>query len=149
MSDWCGGRAAEYELINIELPFEGPDDHSLCMTLPCRQSSEYEFQVLEPVFLARRYLRTGDVIEVEEGEDGRYRYVRTLRTTPMRGEAFWVSRSQFESEALQELLSEVCENGGAGECLMNGILYLEMPRSSPLWNGIRERIGLATRCTSS
>ncbi len=137
-------RATHVEEIQIELPcFDDPDNLALSMLLPVTRLPKTEFVVLEPVFLSRRYLRTGDVIETEQAEGGTYRYVRTVKTTPMRGEAFSVARQQLESEPFRNLLDEVCHNGGAWEFLMEGILYLEMPRGSSFWNDIYERVRTA------
>ncbi len=57
-------RATHVEEIQIELPcFDDPDNLALSMLLPVTRLPKTEFVVLEPVFLSRRYLRTGDVIE--------------------------------------------------------------------------------------
>lgn len=60
------------------------------------------------------------------------------------GDYLTLPRLEYESAAIQDLLREVCENGGAGEFLMNGILHLEMPRSHPFWSEIPKRIREAT-----
>lgn len=130
----------QVEEIQILLPCLDDPEPMLLLTLPVKRLAQEKFVVLEPVLFSRRYLRTHDVIEAKRLEDGSYRYEGTVRTTPMRGEAFWISRDRLRSRSCSTFLEQIRHHGGAWEFSINSILYLELPRGSDLWEGLEERV---------
>lgn len=69
-----------------------------------------------------------DVIEVEQVEDGVYRFLRVKERSPFRKINFLLSHDLAESPQLKQLLDELTEAGGYWEIVFGGMLILLLPR---------------------
>jgi hypothetical protein len=69
----------------------------------------------------------GDVIEAEQGEGGRLRFVRVAERGGWRTYDFILPAHKIDSEWGQSLLAELTKRGGHWERVFGGVLFLCIP----------------------
>jgi hypothetical protein len=69
----------------------------------------------------------GDVIEAEQGEDGRLRFIRVAKHGGWRTYNFILPAHKIESELGQHMLAELAARGGHWERVFGGLLFVCIP----------------------
>ena len=72
-----------------------------------------------------------DLVELEEIESGKYRFVRVLERARLQRFEFLLSDSEAQSKALEPVLSRVMELGGDWERVFGGVLTMFLPHDCP------------------
>jgi len=72
----------------------------------------------------------GDVVELEEIESGKYRFMRVAQRARFQRFEFVLSDPEAQAKALEPLLSRVMEMGGNWERVFGGMLTLFLPQNS-------------------
>ncbi len=121
---------AEEQKISIEYP--GGTDNAAYVTFVGPNEARLETDPMSCLFAEdegdlKSLPDYRDLIELEEIESGKYRFVRVLQRARLQRFEFLLSDPESQAKALEPVLSRVVEQGGNWERVFGGALTMFLP----------------------
>lgn len=112
--------------INIEFPFDSGGSVSGCVSVTPLGDDLYKLEETPLV----DYAAFGDVIEVEEIDNGCFVFKRIAEKSKYKCHELVLAKSLIESENFEKIVKRVEKEGGQWEIIFGGMVLINLPLDS-------------------